>query len=81
MAKQTYRQCRLTKPIAGGVRVQVSWIPSRHAVVGKMIRIRDDEGAWDDGWLVESAWATEVSEEEVNRLSRLYTRNRKATDI
>ena len=38
-----FRQCRMEKK----ARVQVAWIPERYAVVGRVLRLKRD-----DGWLV-----------------------------
>jgi len=43
-----YTQCMLEK---GNMR-QVSWIPSKFAVVNAILKLRDSEGIWEDGWKV-----------------------------
>ncbi len=51
----TYCFCELHKPVTDGVLQMLSWIPSTHAVVGKILRLKDPEaGHWSDGWRVES---------------------------
>lgn len=54
MSKQTvYCQCRLVKSIPTGELVQMSYIPERFARLGKVLRLRDDERTWSDGWRVQ----------------------------
>ena len=44
-----YRQCELHR----GTSVQVAWIPATFAVVGKILRLRDEHG-----WVVASIGAS-----------------------
>ena len=48
-----YSQCKLRK----GNLNQVTWIPSKFAKVGKVLRLKDD-----DGWVVTEIWKTEPEE-------------------
>ena len=57
---KTYRQCVLQKQNLE----QVSFIPSKFAVVGKVIKIKDSNDNWDDGWVVMYA-GQEVDEKSV----------------
>lgn len=61
MSKKTfYRQCRLVKE---GRLFQVSWLPEKFAVVGKILKLRnEDNNEWDNGWLVTSAGDNRVDE-------------------
>jgi hypothetical protein len=57
--KQGYRQCRLKKNESW----QVSWLPEKFAVVGKVLKLRNDkDDAWDDGWTVTAAGENLVDE-------------------
>lgn len=47
-----YRQCRLEKKVEGGSKQQVSYIPDQFAVVGKVLKLRDSDKNWEDGWVV-----------------------------
>lgn len=49
---ETWTQCRLSKCIGTQVFEQVLWIPSRLAFLMKVIRIKTDDGRWDEGWHV-----------------------------
>lgn len=48
MDRDSYAQCELVR----GNEKQTSWIPSRFAVLGKVLRLRDEGGAWEDGWKI-----------------------------
>ena len=71
-----YNQCRLSRD----KHRTVTWIPREFAKVGKVIKIRDDDGLWTDGWRVDEVW-TEVDEEMVVELARDHLKQRKASDI
>ncbi len=47
-----YRQCRLVKRICGGERLLMSYIPAEFARVGRVVKLRDADGGWDDGWVI-----------------------------
>jgi hypothetical protein len=34
---------------------QVSYIPEPFCVQGKVLKLKDNDGNWDNGWIVESA--------------------------
>src|SRR5262249_48812148 len=57
MSKSIYfRQCRMEKNLPTGTKHMTSWIPEAFAVVGKVLKLRDD-GVWEDGWRVTTAGA------------------------
>ena len=47
-----YKQCRLEKTGLKGSRLLVTWLPLRYAKQGKVLRLKNDLGHWDSGWLV-----------------------------
>lgn len=62
--KVFYRQCRLKKDNKdGSTSHQTSYIPEPFCVEGKVLKLKDNEGVWDNGWIVE--WASENRTEEV----------------
>src|SRR5215217_6874123 len=66
MAKQVfYRQCRLAKRIEGGQLVQVSWLPEPYAAAGRIVKLRDADGSWDDGWVILGAGANRLPADQV----------------
>jgi hypothetical protein len=60
MSKKTfYRQCRMTKNGS----FQVSWIPEQFAVLGKVLKLRNDKDEeWDNGWVITCAGENRVDE-------------------
>jgi hypothetical protein len=50
-----YRQCKLCKVEEHGISIRVSYIPEKYAVIGKTIRLKEDDDTWTDGWRVDSA--------------------------
>jgi hypothetical protein len=71
-----YRQCRLRR----GNEETTSYIPEEFAVVGKVLRLRDDSGKWESGWVVDFVtWR--LTEAQVNSRSREHLKTRKNTDI
>ena len=75
-----YKQCTLKKQTDLGERIQVSWIPVEHSVVGKIIGLKEN-GVWDEGWEVISSGSQVMSHEYLLKRSRDYVNHRKATDI
>ena len=49
---ELYRQCRLVKKIRGGETIQTSYLPAEFAKEGRIVKIREDDGGWDDGWVI-----------------------------
>jgi hypothetical protein len=59
----TYCQCALYRPMPdGSIECQVSWLPTRFAVAGETLRLRERGGEWEDGWIVSTAGAERVAE-------------------
>jgi hypothetical protein len=80
VAKQVfYRQCRLVKRFEGGELVLVSWIPEPYASAGRAVKLRDDDGAWDDGWVVASAGRNRLPADEVPDYRQLIRGHLRAT--
>jgi hypothetical protein len=80
MAKQVfYRQCRLVKRVEGGELVLVSWIPEPYASAGRAVKLRDDDGAWDDGWVVRCAGENRLPADQVPDFHQLSKAHLRAT--
>ncbi len=59
MSKIYYRQCNLKKNNS----YQTSWLPEKFAVVGKVVKLRNDEtDEWDNGWVVTAAGENRLPE-------------------
>ena len=51
----SYRQCTLYKPCGEEARkVMVSHIPETFAQVGNVLKLKQEDNTWEDGWIVES---------------------------
>lgn len=82
MSKEiTYRQCKLQKKVPHGIMEQTSYIPEPFCHVGKILKLRDDDGTWNNGWKVILASRTSHAEKWVNQQSHAHTKNRMTTDI
>ena len=57
-----YRRCELTKRVPDGVLIQQSWIPSKFAVVGRIVGLKNGAGEWEEDWRVD--WASDVERPE-----------------
>jgi hypothetical protein len=61
---------------------QTSWIPEEYAHFGNRIKLKDENGEWEEGWFVYNADIEHKLESKyVNERSRDYKRTRKASDI
>jgi hypothetical protein len=68
-----YTQCRLVKKIRDGESIQTSYIPSEFAKEGRIVKIRDDDGGWDDGWVIRNVGGS-LTEEQLTDLERAHRR-------
>ena len=71
MPEKNHVQCSLRKES----RHTVAWIPERYAIVGKVVKLLDE-----DGWEVIEAY-NRMASAYVNERSQDHKRHRKATDI
>lgn len=69
---QTHTQCNLAK---GNLR-DTCWIPSKFAVLGKIIRIKEE-----DGWEVIGVGNMKMASEEIEKRKNDYRTQRQASDI
>jgi len=76
-----YTQCLLVKENKDGeVFKTVCWIPSEFAQRYRVLKLKEDNGEWNDGWMVEHSYTTH-NEEFVRFHERDFTRQREASDI
>lgn len=66
-----YRQCKLEK--GGGCVVTTSYIPEKYAIVGDVVKLKDNTG-WDDGWVVVSVGHSRNDAPEVRKMIRGHRR-------
>jgi hypothetical protein len=76
-----YKQCRMERVIGTSKEVRTSWIPEKFAVENKIVKIRERDDSWSDGWKVTSASGEALPEKLVVHRSHDHTRQRKASDI
>ena len=56
MKKTTYRQCGLIRDLGNDRTVGlVSYLPVRFAKMNRIVKLKQDDGQWEDGWKVVSA--------------------------
>jgi len=75
---ELYRQCRLVKKIREGESIQTSYIPAEFAKEGRIVKLREDDGAWDDGWVIRVVGGS-LTEEHLAALERAHRRFERET--
>jgi len=58
----------------------ICWIPEKHAVQLKSLRIKQEDGSWQDGWIVAEVF-TKLPTAVVEERGLDYKNTRKASDI
>lgn len=74
-----YRQCRLVKRTATGELALVSWIPEPYAAAGRVVKLREEDGSWDDGWLVQEAGRNRFTADQLPDFHQLSKAHLRAT--
>lgn len=59
-----YTQCKLQLDCGC---FEVAWIPSKFAILGKILKIKEDDKTWSNGWVVKEVYSTKTEEEVVSR--------------
>ena len=49
-----YAQCSMRRIVAGASVVTTSYIPIQFAKIGRVLRLKDSDDRWVNGWVVES---------------------------
>ena len=71
-------QCHLVK----GKAHRIVWIPGEFAVEGKVLKLKEKNGTWNDRWVVEQAARDSAKPSDfVLARSQNYKKMRKMTDI
>lgn len=73
-----YRQCQLVKKEGVSTLNQVSWIPEKFAIMGKVLKLKEGE-TWDDHWIVSSVGGTRRLEEHLPDSHKAIKGHRKNT--
>lgn len=85
-APKNHVQCRLVKwtdpdnAYNDRRKEYVCWIPEKYAVELKTLRIKQEDGTWEDGWTVMKVY-TALPTAVVEERSQDYKNTRKASDI
>ena len=75
---ELYRQCRLVKKIRDGEAIQTSYIPAGFAREGRVVKLRDADGGWDDGWAIRVV-GRPLTEDQLAALERAHRRFERET--
>lgn len=57
----------------------MTWVPEKFAVMGKVLKLRDDDDVWDNGWVVINCGGNRLAEELVPDYYDLIKGHRQAT--
>ena len=75
-----YRNCQLSKPKKNGSVLRLtSYIPEPFCVVGKVLKLRGDDGTWDNGWIVDVASPDRRDGKDIPDAHDLIKAHRRAT--
>jgi len=74
--EEFYRQCVLRK----GKTETTSWIPEKYAQKTRPVKLKGDDGAWEDGWVVVSV-GSRASAKQVRMYEDQHRRQRGQSDI
>ena len=61
-----FRQCKLERQVNSETHSLVTYIPESFAVIGKVLKVMNDNGEWIDGWVVMSTGDLTDSPELIN---------------
>lgn len=82
MSKDTmYRQVELEKPSENGVVSRTFWTDEKYATEGREVKIQEDNGDWDQGWIVKKVYSQTITEKVMTTMRHAHTKQRKASDI
>jgi len=70
---------RLDRNIAGGSVRTTSYIPQEFAKIGRVLRLKDDNVGWVDGWVVECVGDVIVEGDQLPDSHKAIKNHRKST--
>ena len=78
-----YVQCRLEKdiPERNAIKYMVSWIQESIAIPGALIRLKNEDGDWDENWKVINRGTTKISQQKASTLAHGSKNFKENTDI
>ena len=74
------RQCTMRRKTDAGEAETVSWIPEEFCKKGKALKLKNEKGDWEDGWVVTLVGSARRKSDEINDRSRDHLRQREASD-
>ena len=75
----SYKQCTMRRPIAKGSVVTTSFIPQQYAKLGKVLKLKDHDDLWVDGWVVEKVGVSVVDACDLPDYRKAIRNHRKST--
>ena len=79
MKSTTYVQCTLKRTAASTTSTITSYLPIAFAKHKRVVRLRDDQGVWTDGWIVEQVGDTLVEENQLPDYRKAIRAHRQKT--
>ena len=75
----SYRQCTMRRPTGEGSVTTTSYIPMQYAKLGRVLKLRGDDDAWVDGWVVESVGEGVLKASDLPDFRKAIRNHRKST--
>lgn len=72
-----YHQCILHKELPKGTKTTTIFIPEKFAVMEKVIKLKDNNGEWEDGWVVKFISKAKYNSDYFRMASREHLKHRK----
>jgi len=66
-----FTQCRLIKREGNSYREDTSFIPTEHARINKVLRIKKDDGEFEEGWVVVEK-GIQITDEQASKMHEWY---------
>lgn len=87
--KPSYKfvQCFLEKKFKSGITGETnilemtSFVPECFAVKGKILKVKNSDGKWSDGWVVKKAYNIVFDLENILKVESQHKNTRKVSDI
>ena len=74
-----YVQCELRRNVGDGSAETTSYIPQKFAKVGHILKLKDDNDDWVDGWVVQQVGTSIVQGDQIPDSHKAINNHRKAT--
>ena len=74
-----YAQCAMRRVVAGACVVTTSYIPAKFAKVGRVLKLKNSDDHWVDGWIVETVGDVIVEGDTTPDYRKAIRNHRKST--